>query len=231
MPTRSKRAIRRARRLAAALWWAGAAFWGVLILWTQRPWAGLDELQTTQWLIGGLGGLLVGTLQLRGKDYWPANTLLGLAYGSDKAMYFGLTQLVFHGDAAAFRAWAGPARIGLVAWGVAFGLLIWAFYLVVRVNSARNGSSIDLWGRARPPSEAQVLEAGWVWLRAARHGLGNVLTRPEFAPLADYLIQQREAVWFTNPAAQLAFERERAARRIAAAEARVAEARGGDAHR
>lgn len=226
MPTRSKRAIRRARRVAA-FWWVGALLWAAAILWSQRPWQGPDQLQETQWLLVGLGGILVGSLQQRGKDYWPANLFLGLACGASPTMYFGLVHLAFDGNSAAFRAWAGPVRLGVYAWGASLVLLAWALYLVVRVNQARDGGSIDIWGRARPPTEAQAREAGHVLLRATRHGLGNVLARPEYAPLADYLIAQREGIWFRDPAQQLDFERARAARRIAAAEERVRSAMPG----
>lgn len=190
MPTRTRRALRRARRLAALLWWVGIALWAGLILGTQRPWAGLDELQATQWLLGGVGGMLVGILQRHGKDYWPANTMLGLAYGADKALYFGLLHLAFGGDVAAFRVWATAARLGLFAWGASAALLLWGLYLVVRVNRARDGSGIDLWGRPRPPSEEQAREALFVLARAHRHQLANVLMLPEYRELLGYLRRQ-----------------------------------------
>lgn len=225
MPTPTRRALRRARRLSAVFWWAGALAWAALIFGTQRPWAGPDEFQQTQWLLVGLGGILVGTLQRRGKDYWPANALLGLACGAPPVMYLGLSYLAFAGDSEAFRQWAGAVRLGLWAWGACLALLAWALYLVLRVNRAREGSSMDIWGRPRTPSEEQVAEALHVVRRAVRHQVGNLFARAEFRALAEQLIEAREAVWFRDPEAQLQFERERAARRIAAAEARLAEAR------
>lgn len=190
MPTRSKRAIKKARRLGAVLWWAGAILWAVGILWTERPWLGLSELQSTQWLLGGLCGLLVGTLQRQGKDYWPANTMLGLAYGSDKILYFVLAKLLFAGNTDAFRAWATAVRAGVYAWGASFFLLAWGFYLVLRVNQARNGSSIDIWGRARPPTEQQAREALHVIRRYGNHHTANLLMLPEYGEFVAYMRRQ-----------------------------------------
>lgn len=187
MATMRRRAARRVRRAVAALWWAGALLWAALILGTQRPWEGAAQLQTSQWLLAGLGGLLVGTLQRRGKDYWPANTLLGLAYGSDKVMFFALTNLAFGGDADAFRAWASAVRLGLYACGGSFLLLAWALWLVVRVNRARAGGSVDLAGHTGPPTEEQAREALFVLTSAHRHHLASVLMLPEYRELVAYM--------------------------------------------
>lgn len=192
MPTRRRRLVKRTKRLVSVLWWVAALVWGAAILVSQRPWDGVTQLQSTEWMLGGLGGLLVGTLQKRGKDYWPANTLLGLAYGSDKFMYYAFSELAFHGDVDAFRTWAGHVRLGLWAWGASFLLLTWGLYLVTRVNAAKNGSSMDLWGRPRPPTKEQAYEAAWVLLRYSRHGSGNILTYPEFKPLVVYITEAGE---------------------------------------
>jgi hypothetical protein len=228
MPTPTRRFLRRARHSVDVLWLAGIAVWTVYIAISQHPWRGADEFQAFEWLVVGAGGIAVGAIQKRGKDYWPANAMLGLAAGTVPVFYFTVVNWVFNGNVALFRVWVSVNHVAIFAWGLCSLLLGWALFLVVRINRARDGSSVDIWGRVRPPTTDQAVEALAVLRRATKHGVGNLWMRPEFVAFRDELVASEDAAGFANPARQLAFERERARVRIARAEARVSAGLPGD---
>ncbi len=222
MPTRTRRILRRTRSYLDVIWIAGIVVWMVYIVWTQRPWQGPDQLQTSEWLLVGICGILVGSLQRRGKDYWPANALLGLAVGVVPVLYFVFTTVIFQGDVEALRLFALRTNMAVFAWMFCLLLLAWALFLVIRVNTAREGSSLDLWGQVRPPTRSQTREALSVISRSARHDRGNLIMQPEFANLRAFVRQTEEqGAFLRDPQQQLRYERDLAERRIAAAEARV----------
>lgn len=129
------------------------------------------------WLALSLLGLLCGTLQRRGRDYYPANLLVGLALGSQGVFYVFFAFVVFRGDVAALRAWAGASHAALYVYGGEIALVLWAIRLVVRVNRGRRGSAADLTGHLSPPTPEMVAEALAIIQRADRHGLLTSVTR------------------------------------------------------
>lgn len=221
MPTPRRRAMRRLRRWLDWIWVAGSLAWIAFIIASQRPWHGLNEFQNAEWLLVGVGGIMVGVLQRRGKDYWPANALLGLACGVVPTLNFTLAELAFEGDTEAFRRWAIQAHLALWGWGTCIFLLLWAFYIVMRINHASKGSSVDLLGRTGKPSDEQIEEALSVIERALRHRLGNILTHPSYRALLKLIHDADNTTWFSDPRDQLKYEHVRAKRRIAEAEQRV----------
>jgi hypothetical protein len=228
MPTPTRRLLRRSRRYIDYLWLAGIAVWTIYIAVSQHPWRGANEFQAFEWLVVGAGGIAVGAIQKRGKDYWPANAMLGLAAGTVPVFYFTVVNWAFNNNVALFRLWVANNHVAIFAWGLCSALLGWALFLVVRVNRALDGSSVDIWGRVRPPTAEQAIEALAVLRRAMKHGTGNLWMHPEFVALRDELIASEDAAGFGDPARQLSFERERARVRIARAEARFPAGRPAD---
>lgn len=121
------------------------------------------------WVLLTLLGVLVGALQRRGRDYYPANLLMGLAIGTQGVFWVGLLPL-FGFSVPALRLWAGQARAGLWANGVGILLLFWALWLVWQTNHARRGSAMDLTGHASPPTPGMVNEAASVIAHARDEG-------------------------------------------------------------
>lgn len=226
MPTPTRRFVRRARRYVDGIWLAGICVWAIYIAASQHPWRGADEFQSFEWLLVGAGGIVVGAIQKRGKDYWPANAMLGLAAGTVPVFYFTVVNWVFSNNVALFRLWVATNHVAIFAWGLCSFLLGWALFLVIRINRSRDGSSVDIWGRVRPPSAEQAVEALHVLKRARRHNVGNLWMHPEFIALKDDLIASDDESGVTDPQQQLDYERERARVRIARAEARVIAAGG-----
>ena len=131
-----------------------------------------DAAQAGCWPLLTLLGVVAGARQRKGKAYWPAALLMGLALGTQGVFWLALLPL-FGGDVAALRAWAAATRAGLWANGAGIALLLWAWWLVERVNRARPGSAIDPAGHLSPPLPEQVEEALHVIARADRHDLLN----------------------------------------------------------
>jgi hypothetical protein len=141
------------------------------------------------WLALSLLGVLCGALQRRGRDYYPANLLLGLALGSQGVFYLAFV-LVFRGDVAALRAWAAATRAALWIYGGELTLALWALWLVWRVNRGRRGSSADITGHLSPPTPEMVAEAVAIVTRAERHGMLNEVTARWLAE--DRIIRRRQ---------------------------------------
>lgn len=198
MPTRSRRALRRIARWRNTIWILAGVAWIGGILLIQKPWTGLGALQLTEWTLLGIGGVFVGSMQRRGRDYFPANLVLGLALGAPSVLYLTFAQFIFGGDLIEFSRWAQQVKVGVWGLGSSILLLAWATFLVMRVNYARAGSSLDLLGRPAPPTEDQVSEALHIIDRAVRHGVGNLIMHPAFRDLVAYVVNARETVLIRN---------------------------------
>jgi hypothetical protein len=174
---RSAKTLATLRREQAAVWVAAATLWLGLLLWTQRPWQSWDSFQLTQWTAIGMFGMLIGGLQQRGRDYWPANLVFGLGAGAPSVMYVSFAQLTFHGDVPAFTAWARASHLGVWAWGCSGLLMAWALYLVWRVNHGQAGSAASLTGHLDRPTPEMIDGALAIIERADRHRLYNKAQR------------------------------------------------------
>lgn len=141
------------------------------------------------WLALSLLPLVCGAAQRRGRDYYPANLLVGLALGSQGVFYVFFVFVVFRGDVGALRAWAGPSRAALYIYGGEIALVLWAIRLVWRVNRGRRGSSADLSGHLSPPTPEMVAEAVAIVQRAENHGMLNEVTARWLAE--DRIIRRR----------------------------------------
>lgn len=134
-----------------------------------------DGLTIGYWLGLTLGGLFVGALQRDGRHYFPANLLLGLAIGTPAIFYLTVLALV-GGDLGRVVWLAATYHTARFLYPVQLAILLWALYLVVRVNLGRPGSRIDIFGRVRPPTATMVEDALIVVERGERHGLLTALT-------------------------------------------------------
>lgn len=134
-----------------------------------------DKLQGCFWVGFALVGLLTGALQKRGYDYFPANLLLGLALGLPGTFY--LTVLTVLGSVEAVRQWATAYRVVLIVYSLQLAMACWAFFLVTRVNGAKPGSTVDIWGRIGLPHERTIERALAIIGRADRHDMLNAITR------------------------------------------------------
>lgn len=119
---------------------------------------GTDALTVGLWFAVGLLGVLVGTLQRRGRDYYPANLLLGLACGVNSVFYLALLG-GFRGDVDALRRWSLDTRAGLWVNVATLVVLLWALYLIIRANRQAAGGALDMTGQTGPPTAEQVTEA------------------------------------------------------------------------
>jgi len=135
-----------------------------------------DVLTIGLWFLVALLGVLAGSLQRRGRDYYPANLLLGLACGTNSVFYLALLG-GFRGDVGALRQWSLDTRAGLWVNLATILILLWSLYLVVRANRAKPGSALDLAGHAGPPTTEQIDEALAVLERSDHHGVANAIQR------------------------------------------------------
>lgn len=122
------------------------------------------------WLALGLLGFLAGVIQRRGRDYFPANMLLGLCIGVP-GVYWLFWYARFGGDLDALRAWSGPAHAALWLYAAEVALAAWALFLAVRVNLGRAGSSANYAGQLTSPTHEMIDGALEIIERADRHRL------------------------------------------------------------
>ena len=128
------------------------------------------------WVLLGLLGLLAGSLQRRGRDYYPANLLLGLAIGAPFAFYLTMWA-AFGFRLGAMLTWARMVNSSMYVYGAMAALAAWSLYLVIRTNVAKPGSAMDLAGHAGPPTDEQIEEALSVLERGDHHQVMTVIQR------------------------------------------------------
>lgn len=131
-----------------------------------------DKFTGLAWLALGFLGLAAGASQRRGRDYYPANLLLGLCVGSP-AVFWLFWWAMFRGDLPALRSWASRTHASLWLYAGELAIVCWALWLVWRVNTGRAGSSADLTGHLGPPTPEMVEQALVILDRAERHDLLN----------------------------------------------------------
>lgn len=135
-----------------------------------------DRLTGLSWLALGFLGLFAGVWQRRGRDYYPANMLLGLCIGSP-GVFWLFWYAYFWGDLDTLRAWSGRTNASLWLYGVEVPMVLWALWLVFRVNTGRAGSAADLTGHLGPPTTEMVEQALVILRRGDRHELLNDVQR------------------------------------------------------
>lgn len=135
-----------------------------------------DAAQVGCWVALSVLGVLCGALQRRGRDYYPANLLIGLALGS-QGFFYVFFAVLFRADIGALRAWAAATHAALYIYGLEIAVALWANGLVWRVNRGRAGSAADLTGHLGPPTPEMVEEALVVIDRGDRHGVMNAVQR------------------------------------------------------